>query len=163
MAIAPLGYASQPGAITRVGVGYDGSRESEAALAVARELAAHHGARLSAMTVVEPPTIVRGVTRSRAEEEDLSEAKQGLAALDGVQGEVASGHAGEELARFSARVDVLVVGSRGYGPIRSLMLGGTAVHLAGSAQCPLLVLAREEDDSPGLAEGSGTSEAYGEA
>jgi len=145
VAIAPLGYASGEATLTRIGVGYDSSPESEAALALARELAAHHGAALAAMTVVEPATIVRGVTRSRADEEDLSEAKRDLAALDGVEGEVASGHAGEELAEFSARVDVLVVGSRGYGPIRSLMLGGTAVHLASSAQCPLLVLPRAED------------------
>jgi len=159
VAIAPLGYANEGGAITRIGVGYDGSRESEAALAVARELAAQHGAALTAMTVVEPATLVRGVTRSRADEQELDEAKRDLAALDGVQGEVASGHAGEELAEFSARVDVLVVGSRGYGPIRSLMLGGTAVHLASSAQCPLLVLPRAEDDATGLDEGAGTSRA----
>ena len=68
-----------------------------------------------------------------------------------------SGHAGEELARFSGEVDVLVVGSRGYGPIRSLMLGSTAVHLASSAQCPLLVLPRAEDEDPGLEEGSASS------
>ena len=158
VAIAPLGYASDTGAITTIGVGYDGSRESEAALAVARELAAHHGAALTAMTVVEPPTL-RGIARSRADEEDLDDAKRDLAALDGVQGEVASGHAGEELALFSARVDVLVVGSRGYGPIRSLMLGSTAVHLAGSAHCPLLVLPRAEDEAAGLEVGAGTSRA----
>lgn len=159
VAIAPLGYASEASAITKIGVGYDGSRESEAALAVARELAGYHGAALTAMTVVEPPTL-RGIPRSRSDAEDVDEAKRELAALDGVQGEVASGQAGEQLALFSARVDLLIVGSRGYGPIRSLMLGGTAVHLAGSARCPLLVLARDEDDPPGLAEGSGTSEAY---
>jgi nucleotide-binding universal stress UspA family protein len=146
VAIAPLGYASDAGAITKVGVGYDGSRESEAALAFARELAAHHRAALTAMTVVEPATMARGVIRSQADDHELDEAKRDLAALDGVEGEVASGLAGEELALFSDRVDVLVVGSRGYGPIRSLMLGGTAVHLASSAHCPLLVLPRVEDE-----------------
>ena len=145
VAIAPRGYATEAGAITRIGVGYDGSRDSEAALAFARGLAGRHGATVAAMTVVEPATL-RGVARSRADEEELDQAKRDLAALDGVHGEVASGSAGEELAEFSARVDVLVVGSRGYGPIRSLMLGGTAVHLASSAQCPLLVLPRAEDE-----------------
>ena len=158
VAVAPLGYATQAGAIAKIGVGYDGSPESDAALAFARELAEHHGATLSAMTVVEPPTL-RGVARSRADEEELDRAKQELAGLEGVHGEVASGHAGEELAAFSAGVDVLVVGSRGYGPIRSLMLGGTAVHLASSAQCPLLVLPRATDEAGGLEEGSGSSRA----
>jgi nucleotide-binding universal stress UspA family protein len=145
VAIAPRGYASEARAITKIGVGYDGSGESKAALAFARQLAAGHGARVTAMAVVEPASI-RGVARTRADEGDLDEAKRELAALDGVHGEVASGHAGEELAEFSARVDVLVVGSRGYGPIRSLMLGSTAVHLASNAHCPLLVLPRAEDE-----------------
>jgi len=132
-------------------VGYDGSPESEAALAFARTLAAHHGAALTALTVVEPApyaSIVRGIPRGQAQEQELEDANRGLAALDGVEGEVVSGLAGEELALFSSRVDLLVLGSRGYGPNRSLMLGGTAVHLASNARCPLLVLPRLAQDGP---------------
>jgi nucleotide-binding universal stress UspA family protein len=145
VAVAPLGYASRAATIATVGVGYDGSPESEAALAFARELAAHHGAALKALSVVEPSgyaSLVRSGGGGEADERHLEEAKAELAAVEGVEGEVAFGLAGEELALFSARVDLLVVGSRGYGPIRSLMLGGTAVHLAGNARCPLLVLPR---------------------
>ena len=80
---------------------------------------------------------------ARASEEERAEATAALAALDGVDGEVESGLAGEELALFSDRVDLLVIGSRGYGPLRSLMLGGTAVHLAANARCPLVVLPRD--------------------
>ncbi|MGD0386986.1 MAG: universal stress protein, partial [Solirubrobacteraceae bacterium] len=65
-----------------------------------------------------------------------------LAKLEGVKGEVALGLAGEELATFGAGVDLLIVGSRGYGPLRRLMLGSTAAHLASNARCPLLVLPR---------------------
>jgi nucleotide-binding universal stress UspA family protein len=129
VAVAPFGCAEAGTAIAKVGVGYDGSPESEGALAVGRDLAAHHGAALAALMVV---------SRSDAVEEGERE----LAALDGVEGRVAIGAPGEELAAFSAEVDVLVVGSRGYGPIRSLMLGSTAVHLASSASCPLIVLPR---------------------
>jgi nucleotide-binding universal stress UspA family protein len=57
-------------------------------------------------------------------------------------GEAVLGLTGEELAAFGARVDLLVVGSRGYGPLRRLMLGSTSEHLAGHARCPLLVLPR---------------------
>ena len=105
----------------------------------------HHGAALVAMTVVEPSpyaNIVRGVARGRADEQELADASRDLAALGGLEGEVASGVAGQELALFSARVDLLVVGSRGYGPLRSLMFGSTAVYLANDARCPLLVLPR---------------------
>ncbi|MGH2849359.1 MAG: universal stress protein [Solirubrobacteraceae bacterium] len=146
VAVAPLAYADDGGAIATIGVGYDGSPESESALACARALAARHGAAVTALTVLEPSpyeTLVRvGVPRT-ASEEERAEATAALAALDGVEGEVASGVAGEELALFSDRVDLLVIGSRGYGPIRSLMLGGTAVHLAANARCPLVVLPRD--------------------
>lgn len=157
VAVAPLGYSHEAAAIAKIGVGYDGSPESEAALAFARELAAHHGAKLSALTVVEPAAyagLVRGVVRSDAQEQHLAEAKDDLNALGDVEGEVAFGLAGEELAAFGARVDLLVVGSRGYGPIRRLMLGSTAAQLASNARCPLLVLPRlaEGGVDPGVRE-----------
>jgi nucleotide-binding universal stress UspA family protein len=145
VAVAPLEYAEEDGAIAQIGVGYDGSPESEAALAFARELAAHHGASVSALTVVEPSPyagLLRGSARREAYETRLQEAKDDLAALEGVKGDVALGLAGEELATFCARVDLLIVGSRGYGPLRRLMLGSTAAHLASNARCPLLVLPR---------------------
>jgi len=149
VAVAPLGYADKAGAIARIGVAYDGSPESERALECARELAARHGAALAALTVIEPSpyaSLIRGGARSEAGEEELAEATAALAALRNVEGEVASGLAGEELTHFSAHVDLLVVGSRGYGPIRTLMLGGTAVYLASNARCPLLVLPRQASD-----------------
>jgi nucleotide-binding universal stress UspA family protein len=48
VAIAPAGYCDHFGGIRRIGVGYDGSRESEHALERARRLAAAHHAELSA-------------------------------------------------------------------------------------------------------------------
>src|ERR1039457_3515821 len=149
VAVAPLGYAQEVRAIAKIGVGYDGSPESEAALAFARELAALHGAAVTALTVVEPSPyagLIRAVARGYTPEKALAEAKDDLAALDGVDGELASGLAGEELAAFGAHLDLLIVGSRGYGPIRRLMLGSTSAHLASNARCPLLVLPRLADD-----------------
>jgi nucleotide-binding universal stress UspA family protein len=149
VAVAPLEYAQEAAPITRVGVGYDGTPESEAALAFARELAATHGASLSALMVVEPPsyaTIVRSVARVEADAQGLAEAKREIEALEGVEGHVALGIAGEELAAFGSSVDLLVVGSRGYGPIRRLIFGSTSGHLASNARCPLLVLPRPDGD-----------------
>jgi len=51
--------------------------------------------------------------------------------------------AADQLAEFSASVDLLVVGSRGYGPIGRFFHGSTSKQLAGRAQCPLLILTRE--------------------
>jgi nucleotide-binding universal stress UspA family protein len=52
------------------------------------------------------------------------------------------GRAAEELAIFSASVDLLVVGSRGYGPVGRLVHGSTSQQLARISRCPLLVLTR---------------------
>ena len=148
VAVAPLEYAQEAGAMATVGVGYDGSPESESALAFARELVARNGARLRALLVVEPApytAIIRG-GRAEAAEKAIAEAKEELAGLQGVEGEVGSGIAGEELAAFGAGLDLLIVGSRGYGPIRRLMFGGTAAYLASNARCPLLVLPRLGED-----------------
>ncbi len=61
------------------------------------------------------------------------------------------GVAGEELAAFGGEVDILVVGSRGYGPVRRLVLGSTSNHLERHARCSLLVLPRlaMTADTPG--------------
>ena len=39
-------------------------------------------------------------------------------------------------------LDLLIVGSRGYGPIGRLIHGSTSQQLAHTARCPLLVLTR---------------------
>jgi nucleotide-binding universal stress UspA family protein len=46
------------------------------------------------------------------------------------------------LAERSADLDLLVCGSRGYGPVRSVMLGSVSRALAHTARCPLLVVPR---------------------
>jgi nucleotide-binding universal stress UspA family protein len=52
------------------------------------------------------------------------------------------GLTGEELATFGDVLDLLVVGSRSYGPLRRLVLGSTSNYLQRRARCPLLVLPR---------------------
>jgi nucleotide-binding universal stress UspA family protein len=148
VAVAPLGYAQSTSSIAHVGVAYDGSSDSEAALKCARELAGAHAATLKALAVVEPSSygaIVRAVAGGESEDERVARATRELAALDGVDGHVTVGDAGEELAKFGDDLDLLVIGSRGYGPLRTLMLGSTATYLAGNAACPLLVLPREDE------------------
>jgi nucleotide-binding universal stress UspA family protein len=53
-----------------------------------------------------------------------------------------TGHAGPMLAQASSDVDLLVRGSRGYGPLRAVLLGGVSSELARSSACPLLVVPR---------------------
>jgi nucleotide-binding universal stress UspA family protein len=44
------------------------------------------------------------------------------------------------LAEYSEQVDLLVVGSRGYGPAHSLLVGGVSGRLIRRAACPVLVI-----------------------
>lgn len=145
IAIAPAGYSLQPVAMREIGVGYDGSPESEHALAVAREIAGQCGAKLSAFEAVSLPTytFVGGpVPVGDVVEGVVNEARERITALGGVEPHAAYGVPAEELALYSASLDVLVVGSRGYGPIGRLVHGSTSQELAHSARCPLLVLTR---------------------
>jgi len=154
VAVAPLGYARDMGRLATIGVGYDGSPESVAALALARELAGRHGARVRALTVVQIPGAqwagYGGLAWGSALDEIVAEAQAALDRLvddtppGGAElvGETAIGVPGEELAAFGERVDLLVVGSRGYGPVRRLIVGSSSEHLASHARCPLLVLPR---------------------
>ena len=144
VAIAPAGYSREPGGIGKIGVGYDGSPESERALELARLLAADTGAALSAFDaiVLLPARYFTAGPRPLTEAVDsvVADARAGILALGGIEAHAAYGHPAEELAAYSTVLDLLVVGSRGYGPIGRLLHRSTSRQLARTAHCPLLVL-----------------------
>jgi nucleotide-binding universal stress UspA family protein len=150
VAVAPSGLSRAPIALRRIGVGLDGSKESRVALAIARHLAQRAGAELRAITVTAPPIPpwpgpAWGPELSGAQSgEAVEPLVAGVAAeLDeGVAHDVVVGTPWKELAALSEDLDLLVVGARGYGPARRLVLGSTSVKLARRAACPLLVTAR---------------------
>jgi nucleotide-binding universal stress UspA family protein len=138
LAIAPAGYAHQAPAIRRVGVGYDGSAESERALIAARALAAELDAELAALDVVVFP--LGGDSTMIADLVD--QARRRVASLGDLEPHATAGLAAEQLAVWSGSLDLLVVGSHGFGPIGRLVHGSTSRELTRHAQCPLLVLTR---------------------
>jgi nucleotide-binding universal stress UspA family protein len=146
VAVAPRGYVARGGGFLRIGVGYDLSPESRAALAAARELAARDDAKLSALYVATMPAwayvAVMPANWGDILEEDRKEAEEKIGGLEQVAVSAVYGLPVEELASFGDRVDLLVVGSRNYGPVRRLVLGSTSGGLARHARCALLVLPR---------------------
>lgn len=152
VAIAARGYATHPSPLAKVGVAYNGSPESEAALARARELAAGGGVAVHALEVVSLPSYAfTGIVSpplGDSLDAMLNEAKERMGKLQDVQGDAVYGLAGEELAAFGSQLDLLVVGSRGYGPIKRLVLGSTSAYLERHARCSLLVLVRDGDAHP---------------
>ncbi len=156
VAIASRGFAERREPTARIGVAYNGSPESEAALALARELAARIGASVHVLEVVSIPSVayigVVGPALGDTIDAMLKEASDRIEGLSGVEGRAVYGLIGEELAAFGEEVDLLVVGSRGYGPAKRLVLGTTSNYLERHARCPLLVLPRiasADDDRAG--------------
>ncbi len=132
--------------IETIGVGYDGSPESEVALGEARELAKDTRALVRALEVVAIPnyafTGFGAPALGESIEMMLSEANERMAQLEGVDARAVYGLAGEELAAFGSEVQLLMVGSRGYGPMKRLIIGSTSDYLQRHARCSLLVLPR---------------------
>jgi len=145
VAIAAIGYSQHPDPIVNVGVAYNESPESEAALAVARDIAATTNARLHALEVVSLTVAYSGILPPMdggVIESMLEEATARMKQLPGVEGRAVAGLTGEELAAFGDEVDILVVGSRSYGPLRRLVFGSTCDYLERHARSSLLVLPR---------------------
>jgi nucleotide-binding universal stress UspA family protein len=134
VAVAPHGYAEQPHRLSLIGVGYDGSHESHRALQLACDLAERAGAYVRATMVVHP-----GGGHAGQERLEHAIAEFG----DRVTPEVAVGKSWHALASSSSDLDLLVVGSRGYGPLRRVVLGSTSTHLLREAACPVLVVSRD--------------------
>ena len=148
VAIAPAGYAQRPSMMRRIGVGYDGSPESKHALAVARELAAELRGKVSASEAVSLP-LDRGTVR--ALDRLVEDARGRIAELGDVEAHAAYADPAEELALYGTDVDLVIVGSRGYGPIGRLVHGSTSQRLTRSARCPVLALTRTTA-SPGASD-----------
>jgi nucleotide-binding universal stress UspA family protein len=140
-----------------VGVGYDGSPESRAALAWAGSFAAAIGATVRVLCAAQPPqgfspSISYGINWVALVPERIEHAEdlvaEALAELgDRAIGEAVEGVARDELVRLSGHVDLLVLGSRGYGPLRRTLLGGSSDPIVHAAACPVVVVprgAREE-------------------
>ena len=153
VAVAPHGYSEEEDQVLRtVGVGFDGSEESEQALAGARQLARRAGAQLRIITAVQqlafggvPASMSAPATSAnRVMEDELRRIHDAALTADqnGVEGVFLQGNATGVLLEQSREVDVLVTGSRGYGPLGAVLLGSTTRELTQSAECPVIVVPR---------------------
>lgn len=123
-------------------VGVDGSEVSERAVALAFEEAELHAVDLLAIRVRRP----REANTPESVQESLLELSQTLAGWRekfpgvSVRHQVAVGTPAMALARAAADARCLVVGSRGRGGFRGMVLGSTSQTLVHHAPCPLLVV-----------------------
>ena len=141
-------------------VGVDGSPTSKEALRWALDYArgddrliAAHVWRIIPAGAFEVPALdlVDLETRARTVlEEALEEVVAEVAEGDrpDIETEVRMGHVGEALIALSDEADLLVVGSRGYGGFRGLLLGSVSTYIVHHAKCPVTIVppAGEEED-----------------
>jgi nucleotide-binding universal stress UspA family protein len=158
---APCAVAVAPKHLTAaaprtVAVGFDGSPEARAALESARRWSEEHRAVLSVWIAWETPTIAvpfgmaadleHVEANGRAWADDLlAETLEDLSAT--TAGHVVHGRAAFELGKVAETVDLLIVGSRGWGPWSRVALGSTSHWLTHHAACPVIVVPRPAESN----------------
>jgi nucleotide-binding universal stress UspA family protein len=159
VAVAPRGLReSPPERLATIAVAYLDTPDAGHALQVAVELAERVGARLLLVSVMPRPGEVHLPVIGRdAEEAFVASSREAFRralddALARVGGRVEAaaqlleGGAVDTLATLDARdADLLVCGSRAYGPLRRVLLGGVSSRLLRRAALPLLVVPRAGD------------------
>ena len=153
VAIAPLGWRDGSRRLDRVGVAIAGSPESEEALRLGIGLA--DGGTLRTIAVATPLDGALGklamLGSKELEEiskevarEHLDEAVSLMPDESAVpERRIPEGPAADELRRESEEgLDLLLLGSRSYGPVRRVLLGSVTSDLVGDAGCALMVSPR---------------------
>src|SRR4051794_6513823 len=154
----------QPGADAPVVVGVDGSPQARAALRAALSAAAGRSARLVVLSsysgdlywlggaAVVAPVVddVRDSTR-RLAEDLLAAVRAEVPEADGVPAtvEVTPEPPAAALVTRSPEAQLVVVGNRGRGAVRSALLGSVALHTVTHAHCPVLVVHARAAESAG--------------
>jgi nucleotide-binding universal stress UspA family protein len=158
IAVVPPGWVAA-GEVETIGVAFVDSEEGREALRSASALARRMGAKLRVITVVKPRMVMYGETEAtitvrpgrdfvdvlgehRLEaEERTRQIVEGMLD-DGVASEVDAfvGDPAGVLIDLSERLDLLVSGSRGYGPLRAVLLGSVSRRVVAEASCPVIVL-----------------------
>jgi nucleotide-binding universal stress UspA family protein len=145
VAVPPAGLRERE-RFRHVAIAYDGSAEARSALAAGYAIAATTGAAVSLMYALPPmaPDLEAAAARERLRAHELlDEAAEAAPAgvnpltvlLHGVPGRVIAD-------ACDGVVDLLVAGSRGYGPVQRALIGSVAEDLMDGASQPVLVVPR---------------------
>jgi nucleotide-binding universal stress UspA family protein len=143
VAVAPRRFRRRAAIEPRViGVAFDGSSESAAALDTGVDLARAAGARLRVIAV-EPSAWSRPLRREvPAAAAELARACGELPDDIEVESVVLHGDPAHKLNEETERLGLLVCGSRARGPLRRVMLGSVSSAVIRSAACPVVVVPR---------------------
>jgi nucleotide-binding universal stress UspA family protein len=90
-----------------------------------------------------PPTGTANQVLRRQLHEQLDQAVSALERDVEARAELNDGSPAHVLRERSGELDLLVLGSRGYGPVRAVLLGSVSSALVRSAESPVVVIPRE--------------------
>jgi nucleotide-binding universal stress UspA family protein len=146
-------------------VAWDGSEHAKRALGEAVDLARTQDGRLTLLTVAAPLRVWPGYVPPVSEADLISAAEKILAEGEAlvpegvpVSGRTAAGDPGLELVRRAAAADhdLVVMGSRGRGAVRSAFLGSVSHYVLNHTTVPVLIIHDGESEStPSGVEGDG--------
>jgi nucleotide-binding universal stress UspA family protein len=122
----------------RVVVGYDGSPAAARAVRFGVEYSARHDLDLLVATVADDGAVTGAELAGL-----VASVTDGCRGGVRVTSTVLSGHPAEELVRLSGESRLVVVGSRGRGGFRGLLLGSVSHAVLQHAGCPVAVVPRE--------------------
>lgn len=161
VAVAPRGYAERENPrLHRIAVAFDGTAEASVALETAIGIAERCHGELTVITIADFPNYgyaaAWGILATGEFHDFEREDKERLVELALGRGptgipchaRLLTGRAGPLLTEASTEFDLLVTGSRAYGPLHRTLLGSTTRKLIRSSACPVLVLPRGVDGDP---------------
>lgn len=156
VAVSPSGFRDRELALRVIGAAFNGTSESREALDVAIELGKAAEATLRLLVAADSFAGVGSGSPSHDPDEVRARYQQLLhETLEGVPDELrAAGMLlpGPPVAALldeaDKGVDLLCLGSRGYGPLRRVLLGSVSAELVQSAPCPVLVVPRGAKERP---------------
>jgi nucleotide-binding universal stress UspA family protein len=158
VAVVPRNWSN--GRPATIGVAYVDSEEGRQALRGAYALARRVRATLRAITVVKPTLGMYAETEARTAgragkdledvegehkllaERSLRRAVEELGADVPIEAEALVGDPVDVLVSTSEDLELLVCGSRGYGPVRAVLLWSVSGPVLGAAHCPVVVVPR---------------------
>jgi nucleotide-binding universal stress UspA family protein len=153
LVIAPKGYAQADHSEDRLrvaAVGFDGMAESHAALEEAAKLVAKFGGSLRVIAVATPvPPMAAGAAAQAGAESGpdfQTQLNDAVAALPPELRALPVYERGDPVEKLleaaEMGVDLLVLGSRGFGPVMRLLIGSVSSRVIREAPCPVLVVPR---------------------
>lgn len=155
--IAPRGYDRAPQREPVIGVGFDGGKESAEALGWAADQVRRGGGRLRLIAVHEPvpfarvsagagalPTDSVSAALRRELQQDVEKAVAELTGDLSIKTTLVDGDPAAALVAASSDLDLLVLGSRGYGPVKAVLLGSVSETTMGGAAAPTVVVPRND-------------------